>query len=349
MPFRKNGASPLSLYTCAVLLSLLGVLAGLPRVAVGAETNQSTVILVVGAAGEPDFMTNFVRQVELWTNACARGHARAICIGLADTNAGMAVLAGSSVINAPTSDRDRLSQILAAEPREAAEPLWLVFIGHGTFDGKEARFNLRGPDVTATELREWLRPFSRPIIFIDTASASAPFLTQLSATNHVIISATRSGNEQNFARFGLYFAEALADPGSDLDQDGQTSVLEAFISASVRTAEFYKSQGRLATEHALLDDNGDGLGTPADWFRGVRPIKKPEGAASVDGARAHQFHLVLSQAEQELPPDIRAKRDQLELAIARLRETKSQRPEAEYYRDLEKLLMQLQQAYGEHL
>jgi len=227
VPFRENGGCPLSSYTCAVLL-LLCALAGLPCVAVGAETNQSTVILVVGAAGEPDFMTNFVRQVELWTNACARGDARPICIGLDDPSSGILTFAASNSPTSATSDHDRLRQILAAEPRETVQPLWLAFIGHGTFEGKEARFNLRGPDVTATELREWLRPFSRPIIFIDTASASAPFLNLISATNRVVVTATRSGNEQNFARFGLYFAEALSDPASDLDQDGQTSVLEAF-------------------------------------------------------------------------------------------------------------------------
>jgi len=308
-------------------------------------------------------MTNFVRQIELWMNACARGHAKAVCFGLSE---GPSRDAGSAVSARPDSaapggggtpplagmspsDHDRLKAFLEAEPRGSAVPLWLVFIGHGTFDGEVAKFNLQGPDVTATELREWLLPFTRPIIFIDTASASAPFLNRLSATNRVVVTATRSGNEQNFARFGLYFAEALSSPDSDLDQDGQTSVLEAFLFASARAAEFYKTEGRLATEHALLDDNGDGLGTPADWFRGIRPIKKPEGSASVDGTRAHQFCLVLSKAEQELPPEIRVKRDQIELAIARLRETKSHRPQAEYYQELEKLLMQLQEVYGDHL
>ena len=154
--------------------------------------------------------------------------------------------------------------------------MWLVLIGHGTFDGKEARFNLRGPDVSADELALWLKPFRRPLAVIDTASCSAPFLNLLSATNRVIITATRSGNEQNFTRFGQYLAQALTDPEANLDKDGQVSLLEAFLTASHQAAEFYKLQGRLVTEHALLDDNGDGLGTPADWFRGLRAIKRPK-------------------------------------------------------------------------
>jgi hypothetical protein len=114
-------------------------------------------------------------------------------------------------------------------------------------------------------------------------------------------------------------------------------------------AEFYRTEGRLATEHALLDDDGDGRGTPADWFRGMRPVKKPQGNASVDGARAHQLHLVLSQAEQAIPPDVRAKRDALELEIGRLRANKSQRPNEKYYDELEKLLLRLADTYGDRL
>src|SRR5437899_457427 len=195
-------------------------------------------------------------------------------------------------------------------------------IGHGSFDGKEARFNLRGPDVTATELALWLRPFRRPLAVIDTSSCSAPFLAKLSGTNRVVVTATRSGHEQNFTRFGQYLAEAIADPQSDLDKDGSVSLLEAFLTASHRTAEFYKTEGRLATEHALLDDNGDGLGTPADWFHGIRPVKRAKEGAGLDGLRAHQFHIFRSEQEKQLPASARARRDDLELAIAKLRDSR---------------------------
>jgi hypothetical protein len=301
-----------------------------------ASTNATpTLLLVAGAAGEPEFGSNFVRQVELWTAIAARAQATAITIGLRPV--------------AEASDCDQLKASLVAEGKEGDQPLWLVLIGHGTFDGREARLNLRGPDVTGSQLSEWLAPFRRPLVIINAASASAPFINKLSATNRVILTATRSGSEQNFARFGQYFAEVLNDPQADLDKDGQTSVLEAFLGASARVAEFYKTEGRLATEHALLDDNGDALGTPADWFRGVRAVKKPQGAGAVDGARAHQICLLLSPEEQSLPAEIRAKRDGIELAIARLRETKSDYPEAEYYLKLEKLLSDLLDAYGTQL
>ena len=115
--------------------------------------------------------------------------------------------------------------------------------------------------------------------------------------------------------------------------------------ASRRVAEFYESAGRLATEHALLDDNGDGLGTPADWFRGIRAVKKAREDALADGLRAHQFHMVRSEQERRLSPEMRAKRDELELGIARLREAKSGLKEDDYYQRLENLLTGLAKLY----
>jgi hypothetical protein len=288
-------------------------------------------MIVVGAAGEAEFGSNFVRQASLWELACAQGDCRKIILGLDKPS--------------QTNDHQRLKQTLQAEPKHGMGELWLLLIGHGTFDGREAKFNLRGPDVSAAELALWLQPFRRPVAVINTASSSAPFLNQLSATNRVIITATRSGYEQSYARFGQYLAETIANPQADLDQDGQTSLLEAFLTASHQVIEFYKVEGRLATEHALLDDNGDGLGTPAEWFRGLRAIKTPKESALLDGSRAHQFHLALSVAERNLAPEQRAKRDELEQAIKIHREKKTRLSEDEYYQQLEKLLLDLARFY----
>jgi hypothetical protein len=109
--------------------------------------------------------------------------------------------------------------------------------------------------------------------------------------------------------------------------------------------QFYKEAGRLATEHALLDDNGDGLGTPADWFRGVRAIKTAANGKSVDGVRAHQLNLVRSQVEQELSPDVRARRDELEKKLSELRSRKAAMKEDEYYNQLENILVETARLY----
>ena len=295
--------------------------------------DRATVIIAVGAAGEEDFGKEFARWATLWTEASAKAEGKPVTIGLGPTNAG--------------TDLALLKQALVAEPTNSTAELWLVLIGHGTFDGKEAKFNLRGPDLSATELAEWLKPFRRPVVVINCASSSSPFLNKLSAPGRVIVTATKSGSEENYARFGKFMAEAIADLKADLDKDGQTSVLEAFIMASRRVAEFYEAEGRLATETALLDDNGDGLGTPADFFRGVRAVKKPAGGGSVDGGRAHQLHLIRSEQEQKLPAEQRARRDQLELALAALRDSKKDLSEAEYYARLERLLLELAKIYSE--
>jgi hypothetical protein len=303
------------------------IIATLAPLVLAAQTDQPAVVLVFGAPGEPEFRSNFVQQVQLWDKICNRAEAKVVRIGL-DTNE-------------PAKDRELLKQAVAAEQTNSFGALWLVFVGHGTFDGKEARFNLRGPDISDTELAEWLKPFQRPLVVVNCASGSAPFLKTLSGTNRVIITATRSGNELNFTRFGQYFAKALDDPETDLDKDGQVSLLEAFLMASRRVSEFYRAEGRLITEHALIDDNGDGQGTPADWFRGVRATKKAKDGASLDGTRANQVHLVLSKEELALAAEVRARRDALELSVAKLRESKNQMPEADYYRQLETLLLEL--------
>ena len=115
------------------------------------SANRATVIVVVGAPGEPEFGSNFVRQTALWEKTCQQADYREITLGLDASS---------------TNDYDHLRQILDAEPKTGPGPLWLVLIGHGTFDGKEARFNLRGPDVSATDLALWLKPFQRPMAIV---------------------------------------------------------------------------------------------------------------------------------------------------------------------------------------
>lgn len=298
-----------------------------------AAADQPTVIVAVGAAGEEEFGKEFAKWAELWAKASDKAGTKHISAGLAPTNA--------------ATDLSLLKQSLTNEATNSTAELWLVLIGHGTFDGKEARFNLRGPDLSATELAGWLKSFHRPVVLINCASSSSPFINQLSAPGRVIVTATKSGYEQNYARFGQFIAAAITDAAADLDKDGQTSLLEAFIMASRRVTEFYEVEGRLTTEHALLDDNGDSLGTPADFFRGVRAVKKPAGGGSVDGLRAHQVHLLRSEQEQKLSPEQRARRDALELVLARLRESKTALGEAEYFRRLETLMLELSRVYYE--
>jgi hypothetical protein len=316
------------------LLAALATLAAAPVPivrATAAPPAAPAFIIVNGAAGEEAYADVFARQVTAWEKTATAAGARAIIIGREATPV--------------PSDRTRLEQALADEPRDGTAPLWLVLIGHGTFDTRTARFNLRGEDLSAPDLAAWLQPIRRPLAVINTTSASAPFLNALSAPGRVIITATRSGNEQNYSRFGASLATALDNPETDLDQDGQISLLEAFLSAATKVTEFYQSEGRLATEHALIDDNGDTLGTPATWFRGLRATRKPNHAAAVDGPRAHQWLLTPDAAAADQSPEWLARRDSLETTLATLRDRKESMPEADYLQQLESTLLDLAHHY----
>lgn len=290
-----------------------------------------TVIVVVGAAGEDEYGRQFHAWADRWAEAARRGGAQVERIGGDEST--------------KDSDRARLERRLAAEPVAGDVPLWLVLVGHGTYDGKQAKYNLRGPDVSATELAQWCSAIRRPLAVIDCTSASGPFLSALAGPRRVVITATRSGHEHNFARFGASMSEAIAGVAADWDKDGQTSLLEAYLWAARRVEEVYAQDARLATEHALLDDNGDGLGTPAAWFQGLRATKRAKDGAALDGPLAHRWHLVPGEQERQLTADQRARRDALEREIAALREQKPTLAEDDYYARLEKLLVEFARLY----
>lgn len=314
--------TPLSTIQPIGLIGLVRLLLLLLPVALRAQD----LVLVVGAPGEPQYATNFTQQAAAWSRLAAQARFNLTSIGLDP---------------AATNDLEQVQATLSALNPTNALPLYLVLVGHGTFDGREARFNLRGPDLASTNLHQWLAPITRPTAILNTGSASAPFIKALTRTNRVLLTATRSGKEINATHLGTHLAAAIDDPLADLDQDGDLSLLELFLNATARTAEFYKTEARLASEHALIEDNADGMGTPADWFRGTRATKKASGSAATDGLRAHQYILVPGPDSLRLTPEQRARREELETQIARLRETRPNPPTDAYYAQLEILLLEM--------
>ena len=295
-----------------------------------ADSPRQTMIIVVGTAGTPEYGESFATWADRWKVASKQAEIDFIRIGSETQN--------------EISDRERLKECLTEEAAKNTKTLWLVLIGHGTFDGQRAKFNLRGRDVTASEIGKWLEPIDVPVAVVNCASASGPFINELSAPNRVIVTATKSGFEHNFARFGDYLSSAIADESIDLDKDRQISLLEAYLAASSKTAEFYEQDARLATEHALLDDNGDSLGTPADWFRGFRAVRSGKDGAA-DGLNASRFVLVPSAEEAELSAETRQERDRLEQAVEELRGRKGLLAEVDYFAELEQLMIELAKLY----
>ncbi len=278
------------------------------------------IVIVRGADGEEEFGKKFTTQVEAWKAACAKGEVPVEVISGAETTAKL-------------EKRLRTSK--------ADRSLWLVLIGHGTFDGREAMFNAEGPDFDAKQLAGWLAPLKQEVVVIHTASSSGGFVRPLSGKGRVIITSTKSPDEVFYARFGEYFAEAIGGlPEADLDQDKQVSLLEAFRHASKAAATFYENEERLATEHAFFDDNGDGVPTRRE------ALEAPPADAKLDGERASQLVLVLSGEEKQLTDEQRTKRDALESQLKKLREQQTQLGDEAYYSQLEKLLRELAAVYS---
>ncbi len=317
----------------------IGMLLGTGRAKTVADENQPNVsvtelpvelIVVQGAAGAAEYESTFAESVSRWCDLADRmlWTCRVVAPG-----------AG------PESDRERLQSVLQAAAAEQDGPLWLVLIGHGTFTQNVAKFNLEGPDVSAQELASWLNEIQRPVAVINCASCSGAFIGPLSGPDRVVVTATRSGAEQNFSRFGGFLSEAIHDPQIDLDHDGSLSLLEAFLASARRTQDFYRAESRLATEHALLDDNGDRAGTSVDFFRGIRAVAQAADDRAVDGLRAHQWMLNRFSDDAPLPPDRQQRRAELEQSIETLRAEKAALSEENYYERLESLLVEFARLY----
>jgi hypothetical protein len=138
--------------------------------------------------------------------------------------------------------------------------LLVMLIGHGTFDGVDAKFNLVGPDLESAEWAALLRGMPARLVIVNSAPASFPFLERLSGPRRIVISATDTVAQQFDTVFPEHFIAALAEPGADIDKNGRISVWEAFAFAGSAVRRHYQQRGQLATERPLLDDNGDGIG-----------------------------------------------------------------------------------------
>jgi hypothetical protein len=312
------------------MIRLLSLLFFLIAPALHAESGLK-ILLVVGSGGTKDYTKEFAEISALWIDAAKKGETAIEIIGL------------EAPSGETPADAERLKQQLAAEK---SPELWLVLIGHGTFDQRETKFNFRGPDVTDRDLASWTDAYQGRLSVINTASASGSFIRAMSKPDRIVITATKNEGEQSYARFGRYFAEALGGiEGGDLDNDDQVSLLEAYLHASRRVADFYKSEGRIATEHALLDDNGDQLGSRSEWFEGTTPTQTASPEAKPDGDLAAQKVLVKNAFERLLSSEQREKRDDLERQVVDLRRSKKDVPESDYYTKLEALLLELARLY----
>jgi hypothetical protein len=211
------------------------------------------------------------------------------------------------------------------------DTVFIVLVGHGTYDGVDAKFNLVGPDLSAEDWNGLLDATPARLVVINTTESSFPFLEQLSRAGRVVITATDSAQQRFATVFPEYFIRSLADLSSDLDKNGRISIWEAFTMASAGVKQHYEQRGQLPTERPILDDNGDGVGKEAE-------------APGDDGALARAVYL--DAAPQPSAGDAeRATLERQRMALERqLEDLKSRRttmPEEQYQRELERIFVEL--------
>jgi hypothetical protein len=213
------------------------------------------------------------------------------------------------------------------------DQLVVLLIGHGTsLDGDEAKFNLVGPDLTASEWSDLLKPLPGRLVFVNTTGASFPFLRLLASRGRVVLTATDSAAQQFETVFPEFFVKAFSDGAADLDKNGRVSMWEAFTYASSGVRQWFEQKGQLPTERPLLDDTGAGVGREA-----LNP--------GTDGAIARVTYLEPDRA-LALPADtalavLVKRRAELESKLEELKARKETMAEDQYDAELEKLLVEL--------
>ena len=295
--------------SCAFLCTALGQTKGDPN---------KFALIINGAGGE----AIYGKQFEEWTGQLSSA---------LSSRFGFDAKQLTLLRNATAEDVKRTFTTLKTQ-LDANNVLFVFLIGHGSYDGKESKFNLVGPDLSASEYNAMLSALpTHRVVVLNMSSASGEFIKSLAAKGRIIVTATKSGQETNATRFPGFFISALTAKDADTDQDGHTSVLEAFVYANRLTADFYKQAGRLATEHAMFDDNGDGVGhEKLEAGEGLLARATYLDSLSVDEAAATAATGRLLKERTRLEGEI-------EQLIAR----KSSMAEAEYEATLERLFIEL--------
>ena len=293
---------------------------------------KAFLLIVVGLAGDPEHGKTFQK----WGGTLAESSAR---LGVPADRLVYLVDKPSedtkNVTGAPT--REEIGRAFERFAKQAGpeDVIFITLIGHGSFSNGTARFNLPGPDMSAADFNAMLQKLpTKQVVFVNTSSSSGPFVEALSAPGRTIVTATRNGAEQYATLFGGFFVDALTSDTADADKNKRVSVLEAFNFAKAEVARAYERQGLLATEHALLDDNGDKEGSQTPGVAGK------DGKISPDGKVAGILSFGAASAGLPTDPTLRAlyqERLDLERQMENLRLLKDGMPAAKYQAELERL------------
>ncbi len=307
------------------------LLGGAPHAASAQARPPRTAFLIIsGVGGEPRLSQQFLA----WSRAVAT--AATTRFGVPDS---LVVVLAEDSTQARVTARSTRENVIAqltrlATTSKAGDRVVVLLFGHGSTQGEVSRFNVPGPDITPDDFRLALAPMREAsLILVNTTSASGDFVKQLAGPNRTIITATRSGREQNETLFPQYFVAALTSDVADADKDGRSNLLEAFTYARREVERVFEQGNRIATEHPLLEDDGDGVGHSDASEKGP------------DGLRARTLFLEpLGGATVAADPraaKLLADRRDVEGRIEALRAKRTSMSEEEYQRAIEPLMVQL--------
>jgi len=316
---------------------LLAALVFVVPAAARAQDTRSRVLIVSGIGGEPRYRETFFEWGATMAKAAMQrwGVPRAAVTFLTEQPE------RAPSITSGRSTKEEVEKAFASIGASAgpADVVFILLIGHGSFQNNESRLSLPGPDLTADDFAKLVGSLgSRRVVLVNVASASGEFVKAVSGPNRIVITSTKSGMERNEARFGQFFVDAFAGDGADADKDGAVSMLEAFQYARRETLRQYESDKTILTEHAVIDDDGDGKGSS----------EITESATDGRLARSTFLGSGAVTAGAEAPPGaspaLRAlyeKKKDLEKRVSELRALKDTMDPERYQAELERLLVDL--------
>ena len=290
-----------------------------------ANAAERYALLVSGATGGPVYAEQYARWVADLSDVLAER------MKIEKTK--IRVLSeGGDASNAATAANVRQTLADMQRRMRREDLLFVVLIGHGTFDGVDAKFNLVGPDLSSADWASALGGIPGRVVLVNTASASFPFLERLAGPRRIVISATDTAAQRFDTVFAEYFIKAFRDDAGDIDKNGRISIWEAFASAADGVRRYYQQRGQLATERPLIDDNGDGVGHEAAG-------QSDDGSAS---SRTYLDEPLPGAAPtDEVMLQLLQRRAAIEAEVEELKIRKAFLPTSEYDKEFERLMIDL--------
>jgi hypothetical protein len=295
-----------------------------------ARAARSYWLIVTGLSGEPQYAETYRGWADRIASAARNRFNATEVTWLAEANT-----RGSDGTATRANVAAAVKQI--GDNVGADDVVFVILIGHGSAGEGDARLALPGPDMTAAELATWLQGVHARTTVVHTGSASGAWLQPLAHSGRIVVTATKSGVEQNETTFAGYFADALTLEGADTDKDARVSVLEAYEYARREVERAYAADKRMLTEHAQIDGDGDGHAVAS-----AAPAS-PDGVAGLvhfGSARAQTADGTAASSAQRSPAlqKLYAEKDRLERELAGLRARKAGMQADAYQSQLETLL-----------